>query len=471
MGTTGKSEHQTRRDAGRARRAGIGAALSFCSCLAPALAAADPADTLFGDLGGLRPALARYGMTLDLSETGEVLGNITGGRRRGFVYDGVTKMKLKIDTDKAFGWSGGQFHVSALQIHGRNLSADNLDVLQTVSSIGADRATRLWQLWYRQDFLDGKVQLKIGQQAADQEFIVDEYASVLFINAMMGWPALPSSDLYAGGPDYPLSSPAISVKAKPYKCLTVLAGVFDDNPPGGPFFDDSQLHDGEASGTRFNLGTGALVLGEVQYHADRPPLVSEHHAKLPGTYKLGLWVDTGPFPDRRFDPMGLSPTVPQSTGLARLRRGNFGIYGIVDQAVWRRDTQAERSLGLFLRVMGAPGDRNLVDFSLNAGLDLKAPLPSRRDDEFGIGYGLAHVGSRAFAFAQERASFTGTPLPSRPNERFVEITYNWQLTGWWQLQPDFQFIFNPLGDLMRPSGPTRRVGDEAVFGVRTVIKF
>ncbi len=39
--------------------------------------------------------------------------------------------------------------------------------------------------------------------------------------------------------------------------VTGLLGVFDDNPPGGPFEDDSQTRGPEANGVRFSLNTGA----------------------------------------------------------------------------------------------------------------------------------------------------------------------------------------------------------------------
>ena len=78
---------------------------------------------------------------------------------------------------RAFGWYGGTFNVSALQIHGRNLSADNLLTLQTASGIEADRATRLWELWYQQKFLEeDRLDIKIGQQSLDQEFMVSQNA-------------------------------------------------------------------------------------------------------------------------------------------------------------------------------------------------------------------------------------------------------------------------------------------------------
>ena len=51
-----------------------------------------------------------------------MLGNVTGGARRGADYDGLTQAILQMDTQRAFGWYGGLFNISALQIHGRNLS-------------------------------------------------------------------------------------------------------------------------------------------------------------------------------------------------------------------------------------------------------------------------------------------------------------------------------------------------------------
>ncbi|HJU17750.1 MAG TPA: carbohydrate porin [Stellaceae bacterium] len=425
-------------------------------------------EHLLGDLGGLRPWLQRHGVALTLSETSEGLGNLTGGLRRDFAYDGLTNMELSLDAEKAFGWKGATFDVSALQIHGRNLSADVLNVLQTASGIEANRATRLWELWYQQAFLGGKADLKIGQQSTEREFIISDYAGV-FINSAMGWPALTALDLYAGGPAYPLSSLGLRLRAKPAERLTVLAGVFDDNPPGGPFLDDLQIRDGEASGTRFNLGTGALFLGEVQYAAPRPPF-ADRHRDLPGTYKFGVWADTGPFPDRRFDTAGLSLAAPSSTGVPRLHRGNFGLYGVVDQTVWRPNPKAERALGVFVRALGAPGDRNLVDVSLIAGIDWKAPLPGRKDDQFAIGYGLVHLGSRAAALDRDRAFFAGAAPPAR-SEHFIEITYDWKLAGWWELQPDFQYFINPLESTADVRGPLRRPGDEAVLGLRTRITF
>ena len=220
---------------------------------------------------GLRTTLGRYGITIGLTDTDEVLGNLSGGIQRGATYEGLTTLTVQLDTLKAFGWAGGTFNVSGLQIRGRNLSQYDLDNLQTASGIEADDTTRLWEIWYDQAFLDNRADVKIGQQSLDQEFITS-LGSSLFINTMMGWPMVPSADLYAGGPAYPLFSLGVRLRVQPGGGFTLLGGVFQDNPPGGPFDNDLQLRGTTLWGGNFNLRTGALFIAEVQYALNQPIL-------------------------------------------------------------------------------------------------------------------------------------------------------------------------------------------------------
>lgn len=428
-------------------------------------------DTFLGDIGGLRTRLAQLGVTFNLQEQSEVFSNVSGGIHTGADYKGLTTMSVGLDTDKAFHWPGGTFFASALQIHGRDISSDNLGVLQTVSNLEAKDTTRLWELWYQQAFWNGKADIKIGQQSLDREFIVSHYAD-LYLNAMMGWPMLPTADLYAGGPAYPLSSVGVRLRAHISPALTLLAGVFDDNPPGGPFNDDSQLRDAEASGTRFNLDTGALWIAELQYAANASPAkdCDSVICGLPGTYKLGAWYDTADFPDRQFDMLGLSLANPLSNGIARNDRGNFSVYGVADQMLWR-EAGGPRSIGVFVRAMAAPSDRNLIDFSLNAGVNVKAPFPGRQHDTFGIGYDFAHVGNAASVLDRDIGVFTGTAYPVRSAEHVIEVTYQYQVAPWWVLQPDFQYVINPGGGILDPNNKTQEIANEAIFGLRTTVTF
>jgi len=432
-----------------------------------------PSGVLLGDVDGIRTAFGNDGINLGLQETSEILGNVSAGVHRGAEYDGLTTMCMTVDLSKMFGEDGGFVNISALQIHGRAFSADMLRTLQTASDIEADRTTRLWELWYQRPLLGGMADVRIGQQSLDQEFMISQY-SALFLNAAMGWPALPSLDLYAGGPAYPLSSLGMRFTLRPTPALTLLGGVFDDNPSGGPFDSDSQLRDGEASGTRFNLNTGALFIVELQYAINQPADdKSGQPAKpsgLPGTYKLGGWFDTASFPDQRFDNSGLSLADPASSGVPRMHSGDFSLYAIADQAVWLPDPSGKESVGVFLRLFAAPADRNLSDFGMNAGISVKAPFGDERG-AFGIGYGLAQIGGRASALDRDTAMFTGTGIPVRSSESFVEVTYQYQVTPWWLVQPDFQYVFNPGAGISNPDNPTQRIGNETVFGVQTKISF
>ena len=122
----------------------------------------------------------------------------------------------------------------------RNLSADNLGTLQTASGIEADRATRLWELWYQQKFLEeDRLDVKVGQQSLDQEFMVSQNA-LLFVNTMFGWPMLPSADLPGGGPAYPLSALGVRARARPIDSLTLLVGVFNGSPVANNTGDPQQ---------------------------------------------------------------------------------------------------------------------------------------------------------------------------------------------------------------------------------------
>jgi porin len=423
--------------------------------------------TLFGDMGGLRTLLGDHGVTLTLQETSELFGNASGGTTRGLAYDGATQAGLTVDTDKAIGLKGGQFFIDALQIHGHGITASHLSTLQSVSGVEAEPTTRLWELWYQQSFGD-TFDVKIGQQSLDQEFIVSQYGNT-FLNATFGWPVLAAADLPAGGPAYPLSALGIRARYKASDAVTVLGGVFDGNP--APGIGDAQKLNG--SGTRFNLHNGALFIGELQYAIGQAPAAGTPQTSrvLPGTYKLGFWYDNTPFADQREGTDGLSLADPASNGQPRMRHGNFSVYAVADQMVWRPSADSARSLGVFARVMGAPDDRNAVDFSANAGVVLKAPFAGRDNDSVGLALGYARVGSHASAFDRDTASNITPGYPVRTAETVVEATYQYQVAPWWLMQADFQYFFRPGGGVPNPSARGARIGNEAVGGVRTVVMF
>ncbi len=427
---------------------------------------------LLGDLFGIRTTLAKYGISLAVQETSEVLGNATGGQHRGADYDGLTQAILQLDTQRAFGWYGGLLNISALQIHGRNLSTDNLLSLQTSSGIEADRSTRLWEAWYDQKFLDeDRADIKFGQQSVDQEFIYSPNGAY-FVNTMFGWPLVPSVDLPGGGPAYPLSDLGIRLRYRPINALTLLAGVFNGNPAPNNEGDPQRA---DASGTSFPLNGGTLTFVELQYNypAVGALVYPGAGAPLGHTYRIGFWYDSERFSNQRLDTGGDLLSSPATNGNPAQHRGDYSIYAVADQMVWRDAGNPNRSVSVFGRIMGTPeADRNLADFSFNGGVVYHAPFRGRSTDTVGLGVGYAHVSHAVTAADRDLAvAQPGIYTPVRTSETFVELTYQYQVHPWWQLQPDLQYVFNPGGGLADPVSPLRKVGDEFVLGLRTNILF
>jgi len=413
---------------------------------------------LLGDMGGLRPWLGQYGVTFALTETSEYLYNTRGGLGTGGAYDGLTTATVQLDTQKAFGLPGGLFNISGLQIHGTNLSTRYLGTLNTASGIEAEGTTRLWEMWYQQSFLDKRVDVKVGQQSLDQEFMTSQYAA-LFVNTMFGWPGLPSYDMPSGGPAYPLAGLGARVRGQITPSLTALAGVYSGDPLGN---DPNNI-----SGTNFNLHNGTLWIGELQYAINQPAegeMVTEGHDKLPGTYKIGIWYNNNLFDDQRYDNTGVPLGSSNTTGIPATHHGNYSIYAVADQMVWRPDPDEPRSIGVFARVMGAPNAQNLVSYSANLGVVMKAPFAGRDNDSVGLGLAYIKVSSAARGFDEDSG------FVPRGSETALEATYQYQVNPWWQLQADAQYTFN-AGAGQNPDNPTQALRNTFVIGMRTNITF
>jgi porin len=362
--------------------------------------------------------------------------------------------------------------VSLLNLHGSNLSADNLQTLQTASGIEGDRGTRLWEAWYDQKFLDeDRLDIKIGQQSLDQEFMVSANA-LYFVNTMFGWPMLPSADLPGGGPAYPLSVLGLRLAARPVNGLNLLAGVYNGSPVNGSAGSDPQRMN--PHGTSFPLGGGTLAIVELQssYPALGSMVEPGEAQALGRTYRIGAWYDSQAFADQRVDTNGLSLANPQANGIARSHKGNQGFYAVADQLVWRDERDPNRTASVFTRLMYTPfADRNLIDWSLNAGVLLHSPLPYRFADTFGVGMGVAHVSPQAAGLDQDSNLYNAPARPVRSSETFFEITYQYQLRPWIQLQPDIQYVLNPGAGIANPAQPGSPIRNELVLGLRTNISF
>jgi porin len=424
----------------------------------------------YGDPGGFRADLQGRGITYSFTYIGETFGVASGGQRRGGIYEGRLDGQLDLDLDKLLGWKGATFHTNFYQIHGHGLSRYYLGNLFTTSSIEALSSTRLFELWVEQKLLDDKLAIRVGQLAADTEFITSQYGG-LFVNATYGWPAITGSNLPSGGPAYPLATPGARVKWQATDQLTLMGAIFNGDPAGnGP--GDPQINN--PSGTEFRLRDPAFLIGEAAYSYNQ----GKDDSGLPGTIKLGAWHHLGRFDHQRFaaptpDAPALLLADPSSSGVARRLRGNSGIYAVFDQLLYREAGSKDQGLGMFARVSASPNDRNLISFYADGGLTYKGLFPNRPDDTMGVSVAYARISSAARGFDADTAFFNpDTFNPIRSSEAMLEVTYQAQIVPGWTVQPDFQYIRRPGANVLNPRSPSPEVvKDAAIVGLRTTIRY
>lgn len=406
-----------------------------------------------------RQQLKEAGITLTLIEQSEIWANLTGGKQR-FSYNGLTTATLDVDLGKLMNWPGAELLASAFDIHGHGPSRSLVGNLQLVSNIEATPSIKLYDLWLDQSLFDGKLSVRVGQEGANDEMMTTTYAGLL-LNSSFGFPGMPAADLPSGGPNYPMATPFVRALFKATDEISLVGAVFNGDPaPVGP--GDPQIRD--RNGTAFRLNDHTLGFGEVWYQPD--PYAT---GNLPTTYKIGGWYSSSNFADQRFATDGALLASPASSGMAQQHSGDWAVYGIVDQQIWRRSGTKDQGVGVFLQVMGGPSDRNLSNLFIEGGMNWRAPFPDRADDVFGVGVSYLGISPAARGFSRDLVSFGGRTSPYASNETVLELTYQAPLTDWLTLQPDAQYVINSNAGLPSNFG-NRTLPDTLVIGMRATFR-
>jgi porin len=415
-------------------------------------------------LGLLPNPFEKYGVKFALTYIGETLGNPTGGLRQGAIYEGRLNVAIDADLKKLIGAEGFSFHANMFQIHGDGLSRSYLQNYMVVSGIEALPSTRLYEMWLEKKWGD-TFALRAGQLAADTEFMTTKYSDV-FTNSSLGWPAITALNLPSGGPSPPLAALGARGRWNASDNLTVAAAIFDGNA-AGPGPQDPQIRDN--NGVNFRINDPPLVLAEVQYIWNG----KKGDPGLDGKFKVGGWRHFGRFSEENLTAQGISLADPSSTGVPAGLSGDFGIYGVLEQKIYRVGRDVNRGIGVFARVSSSPSDRNLIDLYADGGVEIVGLSDLRPDDKFGLAAGYTHVSSHAQQLDHAFQQLFGPTWPIRSFEGLATAVYQYELQDGWTLQPNFQYIFHPGGGATDPlsSNPGKILKNAAVVGLRTVLKF
>lgn len=393
-------------------------------------------DSLLGDLGGRRNALADDGLSITPILQLETFAS-AGGGHGGAEADGLFDVAFDFDLERITRGllPDAAFHLNVLDIFGPSLSARHVGDISGVSNLSGYNTFRLQEIWVQQSLFKKRVSVRVGMLAADTEFFTSQ-ASSLFLDGTFGAFTLVALNFNAA-PVFPVAVPGVRIDVAPVSFLDFKAAVFAPNQDAG---DD--LH-----GTDFSINSrdGALVAVEASYLVNQSP----NDRGLIGTYKLGTFLQQGN--DASFGSQAANALDPSQP----LHRGtNVVVYGVADQELFKN---GEYTVEAFVRGGFATPNYSFVHNYFDAGLNLIGFVPSRPLDVAGIAVGRSGI-SRQFSASQVAQGDRGYS-----QETVIEATYRFQVAPWGTIQPDFQYIINP----------SAQHGSRNAFvsGIRTAITF
>src|SRR3954464_4887094 len=394
-------------------------------------------------LGLLPNPFEKSGIKFAATYIGEALGNPSGGLKQSAIYEGRLNLAIDVDLEKLANLKQLTFHANIFQIHGGGLSRGALLNYMDVSGIEALPSTRLYEIWFEQKW-GTKFALRAGQLAADTEFMTAKYTDV-FTNASLGWPVGLSLNMPSGGPSPPLAAVGARLRADVSDNLSLLGAIFDGDA-AGPGPQDPQLRN--RYGVNFRINDPPLLLGEMQLLWN----AKKGDPGLDGKLKFGTWRHFGDFSDQRLSASGVTLADPASGGMPAMLRGDFGVYTVFEQKLYRAAADDDRGIGIFARASYSPPDRNLIDYYADAGVELSGLSAQRPKDKYGIAAAYAHVSPWARALDTDFRNLAGPNWPLRRSEGLFTAVYQYEIRAGWTLQPNFQYIVHPGGSATNPLG-------------------
>lgn len=410
-----------------------------------AVGATPPFDSdsqyLLGDWGGLRPALARQGVTFNFGYTGEIAYNLDGGFDESglLAYADQFVAGMRLDLTTLLGLPHAVFQLTLTNRNGENLANERLvdPATGTVSSVqeiyGRGNVTRLTQLWYQQSWFEGGLTMKLGRIPLSDDFAtLDSHFQNLYLGSSQ-----PGNQAGSIWYNWPVSQWGVVMKATSDSAYYLQVGVFDLNPENlDPDSALSLYHDGSE---------GVLVPVELGWTPSSGP------GGLPGKYKIGVYYSSAEATD--YDDGG-------TTG------SRHGIYFVVQQRI----TAYQDGRGLTVFVQGSWHDDEAAYIShyASAGATYQGPFAARPKDDIGIGLAYAEVSDNYVgSITAGNASLPGPSapgyVPPQTNEWNAELYYGVNLAPWLTVRPNMQYIIHP--------GANTRVEDAWVLGTQVNLVF
>jgi porin len=327
--------------------------------------------------------------------------NFRGGvRTHRAVGTSTVDLGMSLDTGRLVGWKGGRFYMDLEGHAGTNPSSELVGDLQVFDKQNAPSYLQVFEMWYQQRLISGRLRIKVGKVDANTEFSVIDYGLPFLNSATQVTPTL------FVFPTTPEPMPSLNVFFAPRRSWYTGFGLYYSNRSAGVGNLSGSPQDSQPTNNGLFLiwETGLKWKGMSVFGGA-------------GNLKMGLWEHTGTF--TRFD---------NST-----QRGTYGGYAIFDQTLWQPTGEpgSGRGLRTFLEYGGTQESLNAIDWHVGTGITWTGPLAARPDDMVGFSPQYAHLSRKA-----------GLPFSY---ELAMELFYKFQIAPGADLMPDLQYIVHPGG--------------------------
>ncbi|MBH3428953.1 carbohydrate porin [Pseudomonas alkylphenolica] len=411
---------------------------------------------MLGDWGGTRTELAERGYDFTLGYTGEMGANLHGGYDDDQTarYSGQFALGTHLDLQKILGWDDTEFQLSVTQRHGDNISNDRINdprvggFTSAQEVWGRGQTWRLTQMWIKQKYFDGALDVKFGRFGQGEDFnsFPCDFQNLAFCGSQVGnW----AGDIWY---NWPVSQWALRVKYNLTPALYAQIGAYEQNPSNLDRGNGFKL---SGSGTQ-----GAVMPIELVW---APALNG-----LKGEYRAGYYYSnakaTDVYKDSNDQPAALSGQAYRSSS------SKHGFWLGAQQQVTSIASDHSRGLSVFANATLHDKKTNAIDNYVQAGVVYKGPFDARAKDDIGFALARVHVNPayRKNAKALNEAngvSDYNDPLfrPIQDTEYSAELYYGIHLADWLTVRPNLQYIRHP--------GGVHQVDDALIGGLKIQSSF
>jgi porin len=389
-------------------------------------------NAMLGDLFGARSGLQNAGITFQGSATLDFINVLSGAPVNGFSMVSLLDANLSGDTERMFGLKGGELFLdfqSAAQTRQLSELVPDYWGFDAINSYGS--FTELSQYWYQQEIIGDRLMVKFGKIDSNVDFAVP-CTGTNFLNSAAYFPGA----LVVHMPTFPLQAGGVEILTKPFEHFDARVG----------FFDGSNNYINRTTGAT-GVNTGSHGLGSFLW--DNPGsyfLIAEAGPDWTigghkGKFRAG-WFE-------QFGDTQISGVNGNGVG-----NGPAGTYAYANQQLFNEDPEGLQGLEVFGQFSWSDPNQNSTQWSMMLGSQWQGLIDVRPNDTVGL----------LWAFNQFSGNDTLTTAPGS-SETILETFYNVQVTPWFLIQPDMQYISQPSPD------STQNIPGAFVFTMRLTFVF